>query len=908
MTNEGIGESPNKLWSFLLAMVAAVCCLTDLAAKTVVWTGADVAHSPAWSNGLNWDGDQAPSAGDTASFPATLGNVEILVGDSDIDFVNTLKTLSGTTLQGPRIVFGLSTNFTFAAGASSITLVKRGNNEMYVPYCVANYQNVSTAGFEVEAGLLRLPQLTTDAEKTAFSAYWTIGALVVSNGATTVLANAKTIGKDIATVIPKVHCAGTISNVASNGVKLRIGNIYVTEENPNRFTESAAMSGNISLEICGPVVIDTDNLDFTSTLVRLGALNNSSCQPVVTLKKIGMKADVASSIGQVGSLRYLYNGGTWRYAGEGETTDKELDFAVAWYNYSPYRPTVVDAGAHGGVTFTGKWSNDAGEVSSSILPTDVVLTGSNTVPCVLANQFSARTGYPMSITKRGTGSWRFNDHAQRNFNGFVAVEEGKVQFESLAEQGQVCSLGTASLLQERYSTTFDPARNSPWAMLLGTTNASGAVTSEGALEHVGSMNAASSTRPLLLVGNGRLTANAGLLSFGGVTSAGGVRTLTIDGDNEQVNLLSCVTGAVSLVKEGSSTWKLADGVQLGGTLTVKAGTLLVEGPGRPYRWYRFTVRETMNSRQASFDELSLFSSDGVRQNLSLVCDSEAYIPEATGYVSVDVDVPQLEAGHANYAYDAQWWFYKNRDFEMKTLWNGKADTLPFLAWNINAAVDSQKITVDHPERRVSVVFRLPDNAPEITRYDFASGSSYSGYANTMPKIFELEGSLDGSDSSWQRLHYRDDQPASAGAGLWASDGTAFNTAYTNVGFAVKGHTEGVSQLSGVTSISVSTGAVLRAIGVASRIRGLTVTQDGIGTIDGFAFEENTSSTPCTLDVSGVGKAPVVELGGSFANCTGLENLAQWNLSVNGKVGRGWVIEIRNGRIVLVRKGFAVIIK
>jgi len=886
--------------AFLGMIVAAAVA----AANGATWTGADVANDPSWQNAKNWSGDVAPAAGDEAYFPNALGNVEIKVSDGDAAFVSSLARIYGTyNDRGPRIVFDVTTNFVVGCQVGTLPVVKRQTSSMALGNVASNtvYRSLFAT---VEEGTLILPCSTN------VNGYWYMSGLVVSNGATVLLADALT--QQATTTLPSLYCAGLLTNAnasAMQGLRITGG----TEEKPARFTETSALGGWVDFQPACPTVIDSENFTMTG-YARLWTPDKVATPASLTIRKIGKLADASSSVGKPSGWGFLFNGGIWRYAGTGETTDRPLKYSVDWYNYNPYHAPTFDAGATGGVTFTGKWFGTRSYRNGTVYADtyDLVLTGSNTVPCVLANEItpvdSGGTNRPLYIVKQGTGTWRFNDHANRRNNSVIAVEEGTLQFETIAAKGSVCSLGTADALQERYFGVYDAARSVDYAYLLGTE------TTEGTMEHVGAGDAVCPDRPFRLVGDGRLKASGGRLCLADVSAqTAGEKTLTLDGANAVVNRIACVTngaGTVSLVKDGAGTWRLTGGCDVSGDLAVRAGTLVVAGPDVPYTYFRFTSYETLGAAdrlqycyQTSFDELSFFSADGARRNLSLSWDADAHV--TNGYYAVDVDVPALAPGHANYAFSSEWHYYANNAYGMNKLWNGATDTQPFMAWQRITSSDATAPTYTAPERRVSVVMRLAEGTPEITRYDFCSSSMNDRtVTNQFPKVFALEGSVDGVE--WHLLHFKAGQTALSGMGRWCSDDTPFNTQYTNTGFSVTGRTAFDAQLASVRSVSVAAGATLRADGTAAPIRGLKVDASGAGTIDGFTFAASAAEHPCTLDVANVppGSSRVV-LPGTYLNCPGLANVAGWNLSVDGTPSAKYAILHENGCLALASKGTCI---
>ena len=67
------------------------------------------------------------------------------------------------------------------------------------------------------------------------------------------------------------------------------------------------------------------------------------------------------------------------------------------------------------------------------------------------------------IVKEGTGTWRFADNNGRLNAGVYEVNDGTLQFASIAETNVVCSLGLATALFSRYSGRYDASKRVAWA-------------------------------------------------------------------------------------------------------------------------------------------------------------------------------------------------------------------------------------------------------------------------------------------------------------------------------------------------------------------------------------------------------------------------------------------------------------
>jgi hypothetical protein len=551
----------------------------------------------------------------------------------------------------------------------------------------------------------------------------------------------------------------------------------------------------------------------------------------------------------------------------------------------------------------------------------IILSGSNTKPCVVDCKIeppasTAETTYTTYITKRGTGTWRFNSNSERKNTGVLAVEEGTVQFESIEEKGGVCSLGLSTQLFKKHFGSSEEGVPVDYAFLLGTTNATGAVATEGVMEHVGGTAAKCRTRPFALLGNGRIVASGGALDLSGFSSeAAGERILTIAGTNSAKNAIAGITdgaGIVSVVKEGTNVWKFCGTLDFSGDLFVKGGTVEVEGPGLQYTWFRFNSYEVQATRfgdmtqtyryQHKFDEFSLFDANGKRQNIGFTCPDDN--KEAAGQYEVTGDATVLEPGTMCPGRPGKWYYYKSGLYGLAKITDQSTNSSStFIGWYYDAGSTANASSIDRPDRRLSFAMRLTNGTPEIVRYDFCSSTMTAASVSNCPSTFSLEGSCDGSN--WTVLHAITNNAVNSAGGRWVSDDTEFSTQYTNTGFPVTGHTTGVVPLANVRSVSVAAGATLRAIGNASPIKGLVVDANGAGTIDGFAF---SSDDGCTLNVLNAGSFQALSLPGTYLNVTGLENVKNWTVAINGVAKANVSAVVSDGSIMIVKKGLVLSIR
>ena len=645
-------------------------------------------------------------------------------------------------------------------------------------------------------------------------------------------------------------------------------------------------------------------------------------------------------LGSATFFQYSGTGGAMHYFGGDDATISQNA-----YLYTRQYPASFDAGWHGGLNITGNWRAEAEDMNAAVSKW-VVLMGSNTVPCTISGDFVERTWsgkdyaspdgipYPIFVDKRGSGTWRFA--AERNHSGGFAIKEGCLQFESIAEKGMASSLGNSTNLTTACSARDLSSHRVDYAFSLGSADASAA---PAVFEFVGATSGVSRTRPLVLNGKGGAIRASGVgsarLGFGDVSAlAAGETTLVIDGTNTLFNTISGVRdgeGRVSVVKNGDGDWYLSCSNTFSGDLAVNAGTLTVLGP--KYTWFRFTAKQTGNSGYViAFRQLALYDANGVRQNIGL----SVAPPKANDAVTMfwpDSDSAGLAPG--SFAFGSKTFLvklYDTVDRWVNQLFGDVKDPTTFpdgstysgdrFRMRVYKTDDgsTQGIKKSNPNSWIPFVMRLANGAPEIVSYDILSYWN-SNATNEWPKIATMEASIDGVN--WDLVETNDlgevvaehnydfsiPLGGSNNANRWFSDGKELTprtpskatTPRPGAGFPIRGRVANFTMpLQNVRSISVAAGATLKTE-TEVVISSLKVDVGGAGTMDGFTFAETGTINVLTDDTS-----QTIELPGTYVNCIGLENVAGWNIEVNGSMTKKFIPEVVDGRIRLRPRGFVLI--
>ena len=915
----------SKVRTLVLSAVA-LCAAGAWAARQVGWCGKGDLSQP-FTDPNNWyyGGSRTPTLPEPGD-QAFIGNAgaDIVVDDDSAAAASAVGQyyFAGTN----NVIWNTTTNCWFGAriGADSAAieggLVKRGaNTELSF---VAPYKgNFDYDGpIYVEEGLLRLPSYVGMTRPTSD---FVIGKTVVNEGATLVMVNADTEGAQ--SDFRRILCYGTLTNenpTVKHAFKTRADNSWGRPG--NRSILAGVLGPRINFEPYGCVdLVGTENF-----FPKFNPMSSGAQVPecVVGIQKFGNKGDATSSIGTAGTLGYTWSGVIFRYLGDGEETNKEFSFNLhdsfsTWtYNHIP----GLDGGPHGNAVFKGKWSTSKKYLQR------IQLIGSNTVPCVVACDIGAQadecksavvtnyvvagdaesgldsvanyyltTNYSFHVYKRGTGAWRFNDGSSRIYSyyasglsGGFSIEEGTLQTESLTDRGEECALGTSAHLFGGYFGRYDESKRVDWAFSFGTTNASGAAATEGTLEHVGTLEAVSSRRKFVLIGDGRIknsgTARMLVNDFSALTE--GEKTLTFDGDNAMSNVVTGIrdgNGKVTVAKEGAGLWILRGNQTFSGGLCVNGGTLLVEAPTNRFNWFRLILREAGGIAQ--FGEFGLFDKEGNRmaKNLSLPSwdkgDTQAH---DNGRLFLQLAPGEVWGGRSGN------FIHYSGGNSMKGLFDNSATVGGCLYHGLRGPSE-ERMNQWHV-----ITMRLPDDAPEAAKYDICR---HNGNADRHPTSFMLEGSRDGA--SWELLHETSGRVALPDQMHWYSDNSAFTADVAPTGYAIDGNRP-VSSLQNLEYVRVATNATLKTeyenVGKIGEIR-IDATTGG-GTIDGFAFKENV-----TLSVENMPACGTVFMPMTFTNVTGFDT-AKWTLAIVDGDAAKYGLSVGPNGFTVAPKGLAVILR
>ena len=617
----------------------------------------------------------------------------------------------------------------------------------------------------------------------------------------------------------------------------------------------------------------------------------------------------SSPLGTYELVSFDKDSGILEYVGEGETSSRPFLFSATDVTTSCH-PTVIDAGANGGVTFTGQWQRHYQGNSGQ----SVVLTGSNTAECVLANNLNdnANTddatgrGHTLYLRKEGTGVWRMKDTGanRQNFTSGISVDEGTLRYESIDQVGKACSLGLATHLTDGAIGTDDAsAHGVDYAIRLGAETYLGQKKTESAcLEYVGSQNGASTDRKIALAGTGCLrVTGTGTVKLGPVCGLGsGKKTLVLDGSNTGRNAVIDVTdgadgGVVSMVKRGSGKWYLGGQQSFSGELSIEGGEL-VANKSANYSWYRWVLTELRSGGGwVSVQEFALFDDNGKRQNKGLT-----YNASPVRSASCNGSFVELERGTCAFGDGKNYTITSTYDPSM--MFDHERTSA---GANFSAGV---AVSPANSSSWITITMRLAADATPVTGYDVMWIQGDWNQGKDMAKSMYLEGSRDGL--SWDRLSTVGDVPTIWDGNVWiAGSNSGFGETHwvTNKLFKPIASAPVMQPniLGNVSKVTVKGGGKLTVEEGKIAIDSLVIGKDG-GTLDGVSFAE--SGTLALEDVPESRETRDFEVPLTFAHAEGIEDLPSWTATVNGKVRTTKKVVLVNGKLHVVSTGLVIIFK
>lgn len=800
-----------------------------------------------------------PGREDTVLIPKDISSVTI--DDNSIAVVEAFKYLYPVERsRNVKIIIDISKDVNFrcflnnySKNIAEVTshLVKKGKGALYLgnvaqvtsPSGHYNYNTVIT----VEEGMLVLPQ----------------NLIRYSN----LYAGGVTVEKDAVLFLPSpgnfrceiLNGSGIVTNdMLKGGTQLQPQHVNA------RGVFSGVLAGNFNFG--GKYDQFLTGIDNTfSGSITIDGSSNGKKACVLGLAKLG-NVNEPSSSGKndkitfaEGSTAGSTGGGKLVYLGDGtlERSNKPLYFAD-----TGYCPVTIDGGANGGLEMEGAWTMSSAQMIR------IVLDGSNKVnECAFLGAFNNKvsgdkTSYTARITKKGSGIWRFGDNEKRKNSGVIAVQEGTLRFDSIAEKGAVCSLGLSTDLYEDVSGE-KPETTVPYAFLLG-----GGET-EGTMEYTGSGTGVCSTRPFAVNGKGRIRAKGSSLQLANAFAySAGSHILTLDGDttgNILRNVEDGVSGGVlSVAKDGIGTWTLVGNQTFSGGISVNAGTLVIrKSESVPFKWFRFTIKETARYSGRYTWTNPTWDDCTVRLWTFYLYDANGKVQ--TAGLEYNKDRFNLLEDQATWGFDTV--------PNPQTSEQGLA-AMFHEAWQpmrVNFKYSLCKLS--EPSTYLPIIIRLADSKPEITAVNMGMDiPANNDYCCGQPTAYSLEGSVDGENWVLLTEDNRVDLPTVAKTKVYQRART----------FDVPARYVADKSFENPISVKLGANAILRSeyIGDSDKISisSLSIDAAGGSACSGFVFNETG-----TLDISNIGEdfeyGSLIDV--DFGQESNWADLKNWKTTLNG---------------------------
>ena len=718
-------------------------------------------------------------------------------------------------------------------------------------------------GLTAAEGHLRLPK--TESDGTHY-----IGYVTVSNGAAFHLVESDD------TYARGIFGDGTITNDSATARKFFVMNMKSYNPDSHFYGAIGGAISEFHNQKNGSVYLYGTNSSVNAFMMI--------CESVLGVRKIGNSGE-NSSVGR-GDVFFRTDGEpTLRFLGTHDDAGKTL-----WLYQHASNRAFLDGGVYGGLNWTG-----------SIKPRDavaamraLVFTGSNVNECVVSGPLEGNLYYE----KEGSGTWRFADHDKRLFSTGFAVREGVFAYDSLLEQGRLCSLGLATNLTASGGAL--PLAKVDYAFTLGTTKET---DSPAVLAYTGTNGYTCTTRPLALVGRGGHFRNDTdhTIRFRGVSSlADGdeVKTLVLDGAGSGTNEVADISngeGTTGVTKDGFGTWRLSGDLTFTGPLAVKAGTLVIRKtlPGN-YTWFRWTIKDhrTKESPTTATDYIAINAVGFFDENGAYLSDTVRHTSEC-GDIQPGQYCLATDYRHEAVSGNDDNLFKKNNDYGLY------AKFYPPKAASTTSNVAYPK--VEMPHTWLPIVVRLPENTAKIRYFDFMNTWNAPNYGRGVGNgMSMLEGSVDGLH--WNMITNNITFTWPSGSWVWTVSGiTGYGTHKGGVEITDASTVQTYSVLTGNPVVSVAPGATLVADGDVSISKLSIDGEKGAGTIDGFLFGDEG-----TIDIVG-DKSKFLDKAPAVIRSASIGNVSSWNVTVNGKASSYRVTASEDG-FNIIKPGIMMIVR
>ena len=888
-------------------------CMVALSVVAMGFNAFAVARTNTVANGGgDWnsvsfsDASWLPGEGDDDTIIIPAG-CELTVSDAVSTSFNRFKNLNRVILasETSRIIFDVSgeaevglpiTSYGYITGNRAMKcgpIVKQGDGTLHFSSTslgdAVSYDYYSE--IVISNGVLKLPQVLTKEAR--------YGSISIAAGKTLYLpAVPATVAATLSVHVNSFAGEGVVTNDTAKAYDLHFDGVRGRDNGSFGGILTGTYASLYLSSNCQEFMNPASTFNISAYIRPSG-----SSEAEIKVSSVGTGKGMNSSLGLMTSASgpniWTQNkGGRLIYTGTGEAVTR----ATVLEGNGCF---IIDGGEHGGLT----WSGNIQRYYASSYGYSLVLAGAadtlNTMTATVSDQVDSSkpsgAGHGLYLSKEGAGTWLLAGTTRGNFSCGISVNEGVLQYASIAGRGEECALGLATNLTDHTTgaSDNDSSHKVNYALRLGAMTHSGELKDSGRLEYVGSLPFLVTNREIAVAGVGGIRANGTAIQrFRGVYGVGtGEKTLMLDGSNANGCEVLDVSdgsdgGVVSIVKDGSGTWILGGSQTWTGDLSVKGGELIVRNPSH-YSWYRMTitrleeptvVNATTNWLQV--DEICLCDADGnmVSKGLQRGTDPGTLNP-GTAILTTELEldpasnmaaVERLFDDVANNTYA----YFKD------------GTTVP---------------TGNSPETWITVTMHLPVGSPAVIGYDyFNHAKGRSGIAG-----YFIDASVDGI--RWNRVKTNDPCSVRGSNGYWMYQ---FPTDFQKFGTGTHSKCDPFdstapatlpSVMASVRSYSVTGGGklTLEAGSSAVIIASLKVDVASGGEIDGFSFAETG-----TIDIENCETGKSMDLPVAFLNAgDSLANLANWTVKFNGVIKPNSKLSVSaGGTVTVVPTGFIVIVK
>ncbi|EDY17462.1 autotransporter-associated beta strand repeat protein [Chthoniobacter flavus Ellin428] len=561
--------------TFQQPIVGSGKSLTKAGNGTLILAGANTYNGGTTVSGgvlqVNLGGSLAAGSNLTVNSGGTaaLNNVGQSLGTVQANGVLNLNaaasTTTATTLNGassgalalgtaPTTILSVANGAYNGTLTGSGVLTKAGTGADVLT--LTNSGSTYTGGTNLTAGTLTLGASSIVTAGSLVSGPIGTGTLAVTAGTTI---NGQTAAQTIANAV------NLNASVVLGGTSLTIDGTGLTSPTSITLLANASIAAN-STDTFASVVTDgasTFNLTQAGT-GTLALTNAASTYKGITTVNSGVlqvsklaAGGSPSSIGQSSNAatNLVINGGTFKYAGAGDTTDRLFTIGAT-------AGSTIDASGTGPVNF----SNSGSMAFAGTTARTLTLTGSNTGANTLAAKIADSGSGVTTLVKNGGGTWALTN-ATSSYTGTTTINSGTLSISAMANVSVASPIG-------------DPTTTANGTIGIG--NGAGGAT----LQYTGA--ATSSNRVINLAGT---TGGAALdaegtgawtLTSNITATGGGAKVLTLTGA-AAANIVNTISGTIvdnsgtnttGITKSGTDTWLLSNAASTNtGIVTLNNGIL-----------------------------------------------------------------------------------------------------------------------------------------------------------------------------------------------------------------------------------------------------------------------------------------------------------------------------------------------